>query len=1054
MHNFNNMNEAEFEHYFLENLKNLGYKFISSEEIDRLRNNRIDIFVLEKILFDKLIQVNPGKEEFVPKAVKKIIDLVNNNSELMDKNFKGFQYLTQGIQIEVSKGKVIEYIHINVIDFDNLKNNDFIVTNQVHFFSLNPGVDSKRQIPDVLVFINGIPVIVCELKTPKKLGDDLIKGAYNQIEGYWKYINSLFTYNVFNFISNFYFSKVGALNSGFEFFSVWKNMNDKKEKTKDMFEEKFLNTINSLFSKNVILDLLKNFTIFTNGIKKEKIIASFHQFYATKNVFEKLVQNDLSNISSVNNKAGTIWHTQGTGKSFLIVFLIKNLANYFKKMSFVVVVDRIDLAEQIKNVLDKSDKYYLNQNIFLIESIEDLNYKLKDIKQNGVFVTTIQKFRDLKHDFLSDRKDILIIADEAHRSHNQDVRTIYDFKKDIFYEKLSNSQILKKSFPNAKFLGLTGTPLLDYEKDTRKIFGDYVSIYQMNEATEDGFVVPINYQGVNLGTTLNEEVLDELDEKYEEAKKEIKNSLDGQATELAQSILSNKTLSNLKFLESNERANTVIDNFIKHYSERKDILKGKAMFVCFSREMAFKYYKLVLEKKPEWENVVKLIITGNKNDENIKLKDLVINKKEQKTIIENFKKPDSEVKIIFVVDMLLTGYDVPSLDLMYIDKPLKNQNLMQAITRVNRRFEDESKIKNSALIVDYIGILPNIAEALKKYTNDTIENIDNAMQYSDISNLKNLFDQMMNEIYQKYFKNIQINNDNLYETALEMFECLNYVKEQDVQNSFIDELILEYKNIIKIYPAIVNIVNTRDKNKVFLLKMVVQIITRDVFEKFDFTSKSKELKETAKNAFIFEKKEVYNDSQKVVTFDQLMNVVNDIKENEKFKNYAASQANELIQKAISLNSNIIEKEKKRLSERLKEILIKYQTQQITYEEFIREIKAFVIEVNNKEKQQFIPGFSPEMNLIFQTIRSEEFTNGKFTNEQIEKIVREIFIEIKEHINERWFEFEAKRTMIGGKIKRILLRNNFPPKEAVKSVDDIKKELDKIINSRKGLYSEQ
>lgn len=449
-----------------------------------------------------------------------------------------------------------------------------------------------------------------------------------------------------------------------------------------------------MLEKSRLLSIIKNFILFENNTPEDrKIMAAYHQYYAVK----KAVTSTLRAIET-DGRAGVFWHTQGSGKSLSMVFYTRLLYEYLENPTYVIITDRNNLDEQLYEQFVKV-KEFLRQTPEQASSRENLKELLDGRVANGIFFTTMQKFSESKEP-LTDRKDIIVITDEAHRSQ-------YGLKEKIKKDgsiHVGMARVIRESLPNASYIGFTGTPISQRDKDTREVFGDYIDVYDMTQAVEDGATRPIYYENRVMNLGLDEGLLEEIDAKYDE--------LATQARE-EDIIKSKRELGTLETILGSESTIThICEDIIKHYeNERAHLLTGKAMIVAYNRNIAMKMYEKILELRPGWEEKVKVVMTGNNNDPE-EWKDIIGNKSYKKELATRFKDNDDPFKIAIVVDMWLTGFDVPSLATMYVYKPMKDHNLMQAIARVNRVFED----KEGGLIVDYIGIAKALRDAMNDYT--------------------------------------------------------------------------------------------------------------------------------------------------------------------------------------------------------------------------------------------------------------------------------------------------------------------------------------------------
>ena len=673
--------EDIYEGALLDVIQELGYTYIPAENINR--DTYKNPLYMED-LYESLMRINGDLPlEVIESAIFNLQNI--DGGSLVKRNRQFMDWLQNGMEVSyMYKGEEKTSI-VYLMDYDNIDNNSFVVINQ---WTVS-GFDQARR-PDIIIFINGLPLVVMELKSGSSENVD-ISSAYRQIRNYQKDIPELFVYNAFNIISDHTYSKAGTITSTEEWYKEWKTVDGSYEDTRFAAYDVLFK---GMLEKSRILDIIKNFILFEDNTPEDiKIMAQYHQYYAVK----KAVASTMKAVET-DGRAGVFWHTQGSGKSLSMVFYTKLLYKYLENPTYVIITDRNDLDEQLYGQFSRV-KDFLRQTPQQASSRENLKELLDGRQANGIFFTTMQKFSESKEP-LTNRKDIIVITDEAHRSQYGLKETI---KKDGSIQ-VGMGRIIRDSLPNASYIGFTGTPISQKDKDTQEVFGDYIDVYDMTQAVEDGATKPIYYENRVMNLGLDEDILKEIDDKYEE--------LATQATE-EDITKSKRELSKLESILGSESAiNTLCTDIVEHYEkERAHLLTGKAMIVAYNRNIAMKMYKKILELRPEWDEKVKVVMTGSNNDPE-EWKDIIGNKSYRKELAARFKDNEDPFKIAIIVDMWLTGFDVPSLSTMYVYKPMKDHNLMQAIARVNRVFED----KEGGLIVDYIGIAKALKNAMNDYT--------------------------------------------------------------------------------------------------------------------------------------------------------------------------------------------------------------------------------------------------------------------------------------------------------------------------------------------------
>ncbi|MDD3397638.1 MAG: type I restriction endonuclease subunit R [Clostridia bacterium] len=727
--------ESDVEEYVISKLEMFGYQYLNNEddELCWASSRKLDEFIDEEVLHAQLIKINKGiKLALIDDAIYSIKRI--SNPMLFERNRIFHEYLVKGIEVET--GNEQSNPTIKLIDFDNPENNLFNVANQLKF-----NEKGQTRIPDVLVFINGLPLIIFELKSPEYREDTFLQNAYDQLggkgdkDGYRYDIPTLFNYNSFLVISDGANSKVGTLTSDITRYSEWKSVNGEQGYKKN-FTRKLDVMLDGMFSKERLLDIIKNYLFFIRNDKEKpvKILAQYHQYFGAIKAYESIKEHKKP---SGDGKAGIIWHTQGSGKSYTMLMLAHRLINdtSLNNPTIVVLTDRNDLDNQLKGTFD-SAKEFLNTKIKQADSRTDLLDELKDIKVGGIVFTTLQKF-DKVNTFTNQRNNIIVFSDEAHRSHyglDEKIVMKKENKEIIKYiSKYGMEKYIRDSLPNATFIGFTGTPVKTRDKMTTAIFGDIVDTYDMTQSIEDGSTVKLYYESRLAKVWLDNDILKEIDHYYDDI-------VSSNAATEEQVIESQKKLTNIELIVGDiDRLKLLANDIYNHYQGRKNFLNGKAMIVCMSRKIAYNLYKLLLEIDPKLEEDIALVVTDSNKDSE-EMRNAFGTKKDRDELARNFKGEGSKKgvhkkKIAIVVDMWLTGFDVPDLDVMYIDKPMQGHNLMQAIARVNRVFPG----KESGLIVDYIGLNKPLAKALSDYTAR-----DQKFNLQDVQNIaKSLIDEDM-----------------------------------------------------------------------------------------------------------------------------------------------------------------------------------------------------------------------------------------------------------------------------------------------------------------------
>lgn len=700
--------ESNVEKLAIEILKAQGYKYLSPEEQESERESLSEV-VLKKRLKDAINRINPHKPEVVrEQAFKAVFNLSSQN--LIESNEEFHRMLTDGIDAEFLAADGVRGNKVWLIDFENIENNNFVVANQ---FTVKEKEATKR--PDLVLFVNGLPLVVIELKN---LADEnaTVKKAFAQLQNYKNLIPSLFNYNATLVASDGLDAKAGSLTAGWSRFAVWKTADSKKEDKKTAPQLETL--INGMLKPEVLLDLIKHFTVFEKAKKIDpqtgqifvetvKKIAAYHQFYAVQKAVKS---TEKAASENGDRKGGVVWHTQGSGKSLSMVFYAGKIIQKLNNPTILVITDRNDLDDQLFDTF-ASCKQILRQDPVQVENRNDLKKKLK-VAGGGIVFSTIQKFMPEDEgetfDLLSDRKNIIVIADEAHRSQ-------YGFKGKIKFAggraqlKYGFAKYVRDALPNASFIGFTGTPIETTDKSTPAVFGDYIDVYDIQQAVKDGATVPIYYENRLVKVHLKEEDRKELDEVVD------------QITEKDEPVEADKAKAKWARIEAivgqQERLKAVANDIIEHYEKRSEAVEGKAMIVTMSRRIAVALYNEIIKLRPAWQDraldkgMIKVVMTTAMTDP-VDWQAHCTTKEQRRKLADKFKDPTNSLKLVIVRDMWLTGFDAPCAKVMYVDKLMRGHNLMQAIARVNRVYKD---IKGG-LIVDYIGIARDLKKALAVYT--------------------------------------------------------------------------------------------------------------------------------------------------------------------------------------------------------------------------------------------------------------------------------------------------------------------------------------------------
>ena len=727
--------ESSLEIAVIEQLQELGYDYAIDTDQWCL-SRALDSFINEELLLERLMAINPGvKISVLEQAISRLKNL--DNPSLFERNHIVHRWLTDGMQVEDYESDVNPLVRF--LDFTHPDNNVFQVANQLKFKE-----NRNIRIPDVIIFVNGIPLVVFELKSIEYNEDTFIERAYEQLgrngesDGYRYDIPTLFNYNAFLVISDGANNKVGTLTSDITRYNEWKSV-DGEIGYKKNYAYKLDVLLEGLLKPARLLDVIKNNLFFMNKDKEKpiKILSQYHQYFGVKKAYESIKKN-LKPAGS--GKAGIVWHTQGSGKSFSMVMLAHKLITdiEMRNPTVVILTDRNDLDNQLYTTFSNAAEFLRTRPV-QVESREDLLAKIGAVKEGGIIFTTLQKF-DKANIVPNNRSNIVVISDEAHRSHyGIDEKIVLKENPDgtySSYSKYGYAKYIRDALPEATYIVFTGTPVESGDHSTSAIFGETVDTYDMTQSVEDGSTVKIFYESRLAKVWLDDGKLKEIDAYYDDLAQQ---GVSDDIIEESKSKLSSMEV----IIGDKDRLRLLATDILAHYDERKDILSGKAMIVCMSRDIAYKLYKELVAQAPEKESEIAVIVTESNKDTDEK-RELFKDKAYRENMAKEFKKKDGSIKIVIVVDMWLTGFDVTDLDVMYIDKPMKGHNLMQAIARVNRVHVG----KESGLIVDYIGIKRSLEEALNIYTAR-----DKELNLRDIQEpAKSILDEKMSILDELFYK--------------------------------------------------------------------------------------------------------------------------------------------------------------------------------------------------------------------------------------------------------------------------------------------------------------
>jgi type I restriction enzyme R subunit len=1051
--------EAMLEEAAIEILGNLGYGYAFGPNISlggdyEERKDYREVLLPSRVK-DALFKINrnlPG--EALEEAYRQLITF---NSPMLEENNRYFhQLLTEGIEVSFYEGEQIRTKRAYVIDFENNANNEFLVVNQ---FTI---VEHEERRPDLIIFINGLPLVVVELKSASDENTG-IESAYNQIQTYKRDIPSLFNYNAFCVLSDGINAKAGTITSNEEWYMNWRSIDG--EQIEALSKPQYEVLLNGMFKKDRLLDLIQNFILFQESKESEKdiegkkigdkksiikILAAYHQYFAVKKAIEKTKEATKENG---DRKIGVIWHTQGSGKSFSMVFYTAGLVRELSNPTIVVITDRNDLDDQLfttftksKDILRQTPKQatvrklsdnqrtnYAGGNTTEVNGLYDL---LNDRESGGIIFTTIQKFKPEDGDMpvLTDRKNVIIIADEAHRSQYG-----LDAKVDpkTGHVNYGYAKYLRDALPNASFIGFTGTPIDLEDRSTVAIFGHTIDTYDMTQAVEDEATVRIYYENRIIKLETDQEELEKIDDEFEDI------------TEGQEDYERDKNRAKWTRMEaivgSPNRIKKLAEDIVNHYEEKAKSIDGKAMIVCMSRRICVELYDAIIRLRPDWHSddndkgKIKVVMTGSAAD-NEKLQKHVGGKQRRDLLAKRMKDVNDELKIVIVRDMWLTGFDVPSMHTMYIDKPMQGHSLMQAIARVNRVFKE----KSGGVVVDYIGILESLKNALNQYTNTDRKNtgIDTQVAVNIMLEKLEILQNMMHGYdYSMYMGKSQVERmrsivggmdfilgkpeeeqKEFKKTALELGKahalCAATKKGQE------KALEVSYFKAVK-----ASLVKLKEKDKPILSKREIEarlhqilersIISEEVIDVFDAMGIKRPEISILSEEFL---KEVQSMKEKNVALEMLKNLLEgNIKAMEK--------------------RNLVKSEK--FSERLIQAINKYRNQALTNAEVIEELIRMAHDIKKMREEEAATGLSDDEIAFYDALTADEIVKELMEDETLKKIAHELTVAIRNNITIDWSVRKSARASMRRVIKRLLNKYKYPPEQALQAMNIVMRQAEKM-----------
>ena len=1004
--------EADYENSVIELFRNdLGYEYAYGPDIER------DFYspLYEEVLLDSLYRLNRGlPDDAISDALFKLKNF--ENGELVQKNAVFMDYLQNGIPVRYFVDGDERSSIVYLVDYKNPDNNSFIVANQWTF------IENSNKRPDVILFLNGLPVVLVELKSPSREDTDASE-AYRQLRNYMIEIPSMFIYNAICVMSDQLTSKAGTITSGEDRFMEWKTKDGDYENTQYAQFDTFFE---GMFQKERLLDIIKNFICFSNeGTNSFKILAGYHQYFAVRKAIES-----TKHATVTDGKGGVFWHTQGSGKSLSMVFYAHLLQQALDSPTIVVITDRNDLDEQLygqfakcKDFLRQEPVHATCRKLTETSSKDDVGLKdwLDGRQANGIIFTTMQKFEE-SHEPLSERHNIIVMADEAHRGQYGLTETI-DAKTGKV--KIGTARIILNSLPNDTYIGFTGTPISSKDRSTREVFGDYIDIYDMTQAVEYGATRPVYYESRVIKLNLDEATLKLIDKEY-----------DIMALNADEEVVekSKRELGQMEAVLGNDNTiNSLVSDILDHYeNNRENLLTGKAMIVAYSRPIAMKIYKRILELRPAWTEKVAVVMTSGNNDPE-EWREIIGNKHHKDELAKKFKDNNSPLKIAIVVDMWLTGFDVPSLATMYVYKPMSGHNLMQAIARVNRVFRD----KEGGLVVDYVGIATALKKAMNDYTARDKKN------YGDTDVAKVAFPKFQEKLsvcrdkfhgfdYSKFQTGTDLERSKTISGAVNFIMGREKVDDKD---SFVKEALMLHQAL----SLCSSMVDEDDRIEAAFFDavrvLVLRLTNAGVGKKISLPEMNARINELLKQS---------------IKSDGVINLFSDIKEefslfdpkfleevaNMKEKNLAVELLKKLIAEQVSVyrRTNVVKSEK--FSEIMQRSLNAYLNGMLTNEEVIEEMLKLAKQIAAAQKEGDQLGLTADELAFYDALTKPQAIKDFYENDELIAITKELADTLRRNKTIDWQKRETAREKMRMLIKKLLKKHKYPPEgmeDAVQTV---------------------
>ena len=986
----------------------LGYAYECGYEVER--NYKEPFYRAD--LVASMRRLNPQlPADAMDEGIKQITNISIGTLEQNNEQFT--LWMQNGLEVGFLQNGEERTALMKLIDFDHPERNLFKVVNQWRV------EEYKNKRCDMVVMVNGLPLVVVELKSATA-EDASIDDAYKQIKNYQQSIPSLFSYNAFNVISDMSETKAGTITAKQERYMEWKSVDGEHVTT---LVADYRTFFLGMFQKARLTDILQNYICFEHKDgKTSKILAAYHQYFA---VGKAMVRTHAA--VEGNGKIGVFWHTQGSGKSFSMVFYAHQLVQRLPEVTIVVVTDRNDLDGQLFGQFSRC-KDFLREKPQNAQDRKDLGDLLRDRQSGGIFFTTIQKFEE-GDSALSDRRNIIVMTDEAHRSQYGDEH--WDAQSQRM--KKGYSQKMREALPNASFIGFTGTPISDRDRDTEEVFGDYIDVYDMSQAVDDGATRPIYYESRVVNLNLDEDAMRLLNGEFD--------NLEEEGATKEQIRKAKQEYSRLEVLLGEDATiDTLVKDILAHYEQnRAQLLTGKAMIVALTRGIAIKIYRKMLELRPDWTEKVKVVMSGS-NQDPADWQPIIGNEAYRKELAAKFKDDNGPMKIAIVRDMWLTGFDVPSLATMYVYKPMSGHNLMQAIARVNRVFQaDDGEKKEGGLIVDYVGIAQALKAAMHQYTNrDRRRFGDPDIAKTALVKWKEEMeicrDQLHGFDYTGFFE-----PDNT-KRALAITGGANFLsspaKEQAKKN-FMEHSAMLHNATTLCRSLLDERLRAEACYMDALRVMLLKLSQKGKISRHEINKRIGDLlRQSVKTDGVIN---LFGDRQlEFSLFDEAF--IQEIK-NMKERNLAVELLNKLMREKIKQQqkTNVIQSDL--FSDMLSKSLSNYLKGLLTNEEVIAELLKIAEQMKKAEEAGSALGLSAEEKAFYDALSTPEGVRQAYTDEQFVALTKELTDVLHRNRTIDWNRKESARAKMRVMVKRLLKKYKYPPEGAAKALETVMRQCD-------------